>query len=606
MRQSFQAGWEFGDAAETACMPAPARVLAVIIATMFALFICGADLFLPLHPMPLLGFNVDGARTVLSVQPGSSADRAGVRVGDSVDKNATPFSSWRHITTGEFSVHDTTTPFPFAIRNRTGVRTVQLVGEIPTRTLADNITNTIENIAIILSMIVAGWLVVVRPSRMTGSLFLFCAFGWPTSLTTLGHIDTTAYIICYSLWAILNALSSLGLAVFALRFPGDRVDGWRRPAQAIVIASAVVLIPANLALFSLFPPMSEGLGTLIESYGSIATELFVIVALVLTYLQAPLSERAKIRWVGLGLTVGLGATLFFYITSSLPGLAFSQPPWLINSVTALTFFVPLSVVYVVIRHHVFDVRFVLGRAAIYGVLTTFVIVVISLVDYTAGKLLSETRIAFLGEAGIAVLLGLSLNRVHKRLETIVEAIFFRERRRAEHRLARVAEGILHASSRGAIAEALVTEPSVALNLTSCALFRAEDDHYIRIAANGWETASAATISRTESAILQLSASPAPLRTHDASWASNLLPTGLARPYCAFGLFVHGRIEGVLFVGPHLGGEALDPDELALLAGLVRSAGLADERLDAEDARARSVALESEVRILRGLVRSTVP
>ena len=63
---------------------------------------------------------------------------------------------------------------------------------------------------------------------------------------------------------------------------------------------------------------------------------------------------------------------------------------------------------------------------------------------------------------------------------MIDATFFRQRHRAEVQLARNAAALPSATTTGAVAQALVSEPVRTLSLASAALFRlGNDGRYVR-------------------------------------------------------------------------------------------------------------------------------
>jgi hypothetical protein len=316
--------------------------------------------------------------------------------------------------------------------------------------------------------------------------------------------------------------------------------------------------------------------------------------------HAPNIDRAKIRWVGVGLVIGYIGPVSFASLTSLPG-TFAWPVPLFNVVQCLQIAVPLSVAYVIVRHRVFDVRFVLGRAAVYGALTSLVVAAVSLVDFVAGKLISETRLAAFGDAAIAIVIGLSLNGLHRRAESTVERLFFRERRSAEERLYRVGEGLSRARSREGITSAIVTESVAALRLTSCAVFLREDDTFARTISIGWDDVPKIAVAGEDPSVLALAGGPKPLAVRDREWPPGFLPAGLPAPITTLPVFNRGELDAIVFFGSHIGGELLDPEELTLLGRLLQAAGFALEHVAAQAAVAQSAELRAEVATLRGLL-----
>ena len=69
------------------------RVLAVIAITVIAFFNSTSDVALTWHPLSTFGMSMDISQTIVGIDPGGPADRAGLKVGDAVDSGATPVAS---------------------------------------------------------------------------------------------------------------------------------------------------------------------------------------------------------------------------------------------------------------------------------------------------------------------------------------------------------------------------------------------------------------------------------------------------------------------------------------------------------------------------------
>ena len=334
---------------------------------------------------------------------------------------------------------------------------------------------------------------------------------------------------------------------------------------------------------------------------TVAGFVFVALTFALTYAGASAVDRPRLRWVMVGMLIGEAGILVYEIATSIPGVAVALPIPAINILTSLQIAVPLTVAYAVIKHRVFDVRFVIGRAVVYGLLTTALLVGIALLDFLIGRVLSETHIATIVEALAAVAIGLSLNTLHRWLEGLVDATLFRSRRRAEQRLRRIARGLVHADSAAAVTRVLVAEPYDAYTLASSALFRRGENGFARDETIGWKDAELRTINRDASIVLQLQAVRRPVAAHDAAWQPADLPPGLAYPAVVLPVFVRDVLDALVFYGPHASGEDLDPEEIGVLEELTLAAAAAYDHAAAELALARMTLLEAEVTSLRGLI-----
>jgi hypothetical protein len=580
------------------------RIVVVAIVALFALANSVSDIVLPWHPFADLGLTVDASHTIVAIDPGRPADRAGLRAGDRIDDAGTPASTRRYFGPGISAVPEGR-PLTLSVRTPNGLRTVTLTGEPRPRSFADNATNAVLNLAYFASIAVGAWLLLVRPSRMTWAFFLFCCGALGTSLTFSVLLSDALFPINVALWGALTGAAGVMFIVFALRFPHDRADGWRRIAERIALASLAVLAP--LGAYTFVASTSGWPLALANTVATVASAVELALGalvFVVTYTHAPAVDRAKIRWVGVGLAIGFAGQLAFSIGTSVPGLAVEWPIPVINLVTALPIAIPLSVAYVIVRHRVFDVRFVLRRAVVYGLVTSVVVAVVALLDFLIGKIVAQTQLAVVGDAGVAIAVGVSLNMVHRRVEGTVERILFRDRRRADERLHRIGEGLMHAGSANAIAQAIVVEASAALNLSSVAFFRREHTAFVCAASRGWSDADGARLESDASAALAVAARREPLAVRNGSWPAGLFPHGHDAPVFVLPVLLRGELEAMVFVGAHTSGEQIDPEELAMLSALCDAAAVALEHVNASQALARVASLEAEVSALRRVVAAT--
>jgi len=578
------------------------RIVVVVVVSLVSLASQVPDVVLPWYPTAQFGFVVDTSGDVLSVARGSPADRAGIVPGARIDAKATPLDSRRYlITGGPNSARDGAQgQFVFDVgRER---RTVDLVAAVSPRSLADNVTDILLICSVVALVFISGLLFLKRPSPMTLAFFLYGNATGSTAVTVTAHVPTLGIAALQGFTALLG-FQSIWLVIFALRFPADSPTGWRVVAERALLLSLPILIPINIwgsvgYLLGAPPPASiEAFIALVGIGGLLASAL----VFVLTYVHATSAERARIRWVMLGLVVGFGGQLVYQVGSSLPGLAWAWPIWLLNLAQACEITVALTVAYAIVRHRVFDVRFFIGRAVLYAALTTAVVAALALVDFGAGKLLSGTGLAALGEAGVAVIVGLSLNVLHRRLERVVDATLFRSRIDAQRRLRRVARGLNHATTLEAIQRVVVHEPAEALHLTSVALFeRVAGGRYVRGAAVGWDDAALRAIDANDPLVLQMLGSKEPLRIHDITLPPGALPAGTRRPSFALSMVVRADLEAIVFYGPHESQEELDPDEMESLEQLLADASSAYDHVRAELSQKQIDALEAQVKELRTL------
>jgi hypothetical protein len=266
-------------------------------------------------------------------------------------------------------------------------------------------------------------------------------------------------------------------------------------------------------------------------------------------------------------------------------------------------FVPLAIGYAVIRHRVIDVSFVVSRTLVYAVLTTLLVGIFSLVDWFFTDYLSNARLGTVAEVGAVLAFGIWFNGLHRRVETLIDATFFRQRHRAEVQLARIASALPRAPTADTVAQFLVDEPVRALSLASAALFRRNlDSQFIREAAVGWTPSELLGLDSKDNALLTLAETEeGPLSLYDHPWRKECMPAGAARPVLALPIIVRRELAAIVFYGSHLHGEALDPDEIKALAGLAPGAAAAYDHLEAEAMRRKNELLERKVETMQALL-----
>jgi hypothetical protein len=582
------------------------RVAAVALLSLFTIVFSVTDIVLPLHPTAQFGFQVDSEGRVLGVVPGSPAAIAGIAPGDVFDMRATPFDSRRYLQTGSPNCAQNGAHGRFTFVHGAERRTVDLVARIGPQSVIDNATASLVALSELGLVAIAAFLVLKRPSRMTWAFLLYANTSGTLAVTTVSTLPIWALAAMIAVNA-LYVLPWLWLALFALRFPNDDPTGWRRGAERALLLSLIAIVPLDLwyngGYLAGFPPPPAVV--VLFSVLGIAGLLFAAGTFVATYLHATPVDRARLRWVMVGIVVGSGGGLVYNILTTIPGIAVAWPVWLLNLMQAAQIVVGVTVAYAVVRHRVFDVRFFVGRAVLYSTLTSAVIAILQVVDFAAGKFFSSIPgLASAGQAGGAVLLGLSLKLVHDRLEQLIDSTFFKSRLLAGERLKRVARGLSHAPTLDSIQTIVVQEPASAYKLTSAAIFvRAENGRYELAQSVGWDDAGLSSIGEDESLVMQLLATRKPVPLADVPLPPGALPSGSKRPTSAIPMILRADLEAILFYGPHDSQEELDPTEMDILEDLLASAASAYDHVRAALLHEKLARLETQVETLRGSLGS---
>lgn len=245
------------------------------------------------------------------------------------------------------------------------------------------------------------------------------------------------------------------------------------------------------------------------------------------------------------------------------------------------------VTYALLKRRVLDVEFVLGRTLVVATVSLIVVSAFVLLEWLLGTVLAGVSHAtgLVANAGLALVLGLSLNAIHKRVDSFIDAVLFRKRHEDERAL-------LDFSKEAAY----VTDPDALLDRTIANIRHHTDAHSAAVLLDGDGAYSAArsfgaslpAISENDAAILALKTWHKPVDPHHYQTD---LPGALAVPMIA-----RGRLIGVLQLGERAGGEAYAPDEVEAIAQFAHGVGSALDSLCATN-RSSVAALERTLNVI---------
>jgi len=272
-----------------------------------------------------------------------------------------------------------------------------------------------------------GALLVALDGRpMTVGFGLFCLFSTGpvfVAQNDLAGLPAIAIAIATTATTILYDVGAIGFGIFALRFPVDAAPGRRGTVMRVVpyaIALFVALDVLNAVLWA--HGRTDLWGDFCE-YG-LYLGVFAVsaVAIVRTYAGTSGDQRRRVLWVVVGAAVGYAALLVYNV-----GYFFNLPV-LQYAAGICEIAIPLMVGYAILRHRVLDITIVVNRAAVFGVVMTVLICAIALVHWFVGKELEKTHLQLEFELLAAIILGLSLHRLHAFVEMLMERVFFRRGR----------------------------------------------------------------------------------------------------------------------------------------------------------------------------------
>jgi hypothetical protein len=537
-----------------------------------------------------LPISVNEHYEIISITPGSIADAAHLRVGDHIEPQSLTvegrlalINAWYLLRSGEI--------LRFTV-DRAGQRFAAEIRQPVVRNSYSGLT-IVKRLTATIFVLVATVLLLLRPSPMMWGFFLYAlgaTGGGPLILefvNPLAHATATILLVA----VVYTVLGPLGLLLFATRFPASASGGWRHVIERTTpVLALLLLIPSAAIVLVAMGVELPRAGDLVTNAISTSIVTIGIIALVAGFMRLDPSQKQRLRWVMAGFGVFYTTAVYEQMTPYLPAQgwppAWSNAGWTSDVLNGFVIFIPVTVAYAVLKHHVLDINFVIGRGLVYGLLTSIAVATFAIVDWFLGTVLAQTKLAVAGEVVAAVAIGFWLNGLHGKVDRFVDAVIFRRRHAAEQRLARVAAGLPHVQSSESLAALLVSEPVSALGLLSGSYFERSDNGEYRCAYSVGLSRPISSIAAGDALLVHLYGARGPVFLHHIEWHLSGTEGEPATPIVAFPVFVRYELQAIILYGGHATGEAIDPDELRTLLALCVGAGAALDHLEAQDLRRR--------------------
>ena len=379
---------------------------------------------------------------------------------------------------------------------------------------------------------------------------------------------------------LLLLIGTAAAAVFAASFPSGTARplprGLSRLAVAIAIAGSAAAISS--VLFATTAAQAAWLNFIIL-WGMALIAVLVVVILVVAYVQGAPAERQRRRWVFFFLGVGLVAVAIDLALIASVGYS------LIVDLATLPFVaaVPFGLAYVILRHRVIDVGFVLNRAVVYTLVSIIVVGVFVVVETLLAKYVENTShvTSVAVQLAVALALGFSIRFVHARVDKIVDTALFRERHLAEQAIHDFAHDASYITDQSILLTRCVTTVEKHARARGVGVWVADGTSY-RAAASTFSMAP--VVDENDPAIIAMRARRVNVHVRDCE---SLLPGALAFP-----MIVRGDLVGILVCGPKADDETYAPDEQAALASLATNVGHALDAIEIRELRRRLEALSA--------------
>jgi hypothetical protein len=459
----------------------------------------------------------------------------------------------------------------------------------------------LDQVAGVLVVLAAAWLVWTRPGPLTWGFFLYVIWFNPGQSSQyyalLQYYSPVALLAQNILGAVAQGIGSAGFILFALRAPTDETTTRWRPVERALPALAVLLsVLLSLSYLNLFGYPTE-MVTRAGILSALAVAACAFGILLARRTELPPQDYQRLRWVIWGCLIGLSALAIADVgtlTTMLDFLWGDDPPpehfwgliYLVNGVLCL------FVSEAIRRPRVVAVSIPLRRITILGLLVSLPMLFLHhQIDHVRDEMDKVFVVPSWAWIGLATIMLFLISRLHEWLVHHADRLFHRSTAAAGQQLG---NAILGAKTMTDVETNLVHGVRNALDLASAAVFRQEGRVFRRAAADyGWEDAATRTI-EADDPMLE------PMRTHHPfgigaqAAARHRLPDGLRRPILAVPIGDRLRCISLALYGPHAAGTDLTHDERAMLANLAELAASAFMKLDHDRLSQRVGVLEAEL------------
>ena len=588
----------------------PSRLLLIGL-TLWGLAMIVPDLLRVAEPLGSFGFfaNNDGliydANGPFDDNASSPAWRAGIRIGDRLDLEKMRcglheiekcHGALAALGGVDFELPGNAITLDLMAAEDRSARQVTLIAAQRPINFLVRAVNMLCQIAGILVIVAAAWLVWTRPSAMSWGFFLYVNWFNPGQIYAFYAIlaQWPLLLLVQDAASVLaQAAGYAGLLLFVLRVPNNKTElRWRpveRALPLVGLALALVLLASYGSVFGYPTEMVTRLSILV---GFVVDGAALAILLARRRTQTP-EDYQRVRWVIWGCLIGLPSFLLAELASTTtifdtrwgdftPSEDIIGLLYLVNGVLCLFVFEALR------RQRVVSVMIPLRRVTILGLCLS---VPVLLLHHEVERMQEILRLPGWAWIGLGAAAVFALTRLHEGAVHLADRYFNRAVEQAEQRLG---QAIRTAKTPAEIGRLLADETFSALKLASAASFRREGPVFARDGnGKGWEHGKAKTI-KAEAPMLAPVCDGKPFHLDDEDDKALDFPSGLGRPVLAVPAVNPVRCFAVSLYGPHESGTDLDANERGMLARLAADAAAMYAELENSDLRGEVARLERKL------------
>jgi hypothetical protein len=295
-----------------------------------------------------------------------------------------------------------------------------------------------------------------------------------------------------------------------------------------------------------------------------------VAAVVVTVASTPRSNRARAAWLLLPLPFALVLnTAGFDLTTSASTWIGYMALYILAGVAALAG--AATVTYALLRRRVLDIDFIVSRTLVVATVSAVVVGSFALLEWLLGTVLAGVSHAtgWIANAALAMVLGLSLNPMQKRVDAFIELVFFRKRHEDERALLDFSKEAAYVTDAGVLLDQALEKLCRHTDARDAAILIESGGTYAAMRSFG--DAPSPSVEENDPAILALKTWHRPLDPHHYR--------GAMRGALALPMLARGRLLGAIVLGERTGGEAYAPDEIEALSQFAHGIGSALDALE---------------------------
>ncbi len=585
--------------------------LLLIVLLAWALVMIVPDVLRVVQPLGSFGFYADNDGVIYDItgpfdaEQDSPAWQAGIRDGDRLalsKLNCYPFHRTR---CGNALVvlggHQLVLPgvvatLPLKAKDGTPARDVTLASaQVPANPF-ERFIGLLDQIAGILVVVAAAWLVWTRPGAMSWGFFLYVMWFNPGQYYAFFALlqEWPAMLLAQNIaGAIAEGVGYTGLLLFVLRAPDNEPDRkWRwleRALPAIGVGLALLMV----ATYGNLTGYRTETGTRFATAVGFVVAICAVAILIERTRRKPPEDYQRMRWVVWGCLIGLPAFLFAELAASTtifdtawgdftPSEDVIGLLYLVNGVLCLFVFEAVR------RERVVSVSIPLRRVTVLGLtLSIPALLLHHEVEYMQEHL-AIPNWAWIVIGAVALYV---ITRLHEGATHVTERYFNRDLDKAERS---IAAAILKAKEPLEVDRILADRPYRALKLSSAASFRRNGAGFQRDSdGHGWGETTTRTLSPDIPMLAPL-AKGSPFAVEEEYDTEPGLPSGFARPVLVVPAANPLRCFALALYGPHASGADLDANERAMLNRIAQHAAAVYAEIENDELRRQISALEQKL------------